>query len=334
MNHLITLLLLFSCHLSLAQHTFSIVAVDPITKEVGAAGATCIPGSAGIGGAKIISQLVPGKGGINSQAYVCLPNINLTNGIEQLKAGLSPEELIDWLKENDACSSGNFNPEFRQYGIVDLDLDGKPRSSGFTGQNADDYKNHLVGDNYAIQGNILLGPEVLEGMETAFNNTDGPLRAKLMAAMQGANIVGADSRCFSRGTSSTTAFLKVAQPDDPEGAPSLFLDLPEEPAGIEPIDVLQKLYDEQFGSTKTIQVQVDNKAINIYPNPTSDKIYIENNSRKEIASLRITDPIGRVVLDLNNPTLVHDLNRIESGYYTIHIIFEDYSQLQKSIIKQ
>ena len=43
------LILTFSYFGLFGQHTFSIVAVDPLTKEVGAAGATCIPGSASIG---------------------------------------------------------------------------------------------------------------------------------------------------------------------------------------------------------------------------------------------------------------------------------------------
>ena len=44
-----------------------------------------------------------------------------------------------------------------------------------------------------------------------------------MAAMQGANIIGADTRCAGFGTSSLFAFLKVAQTDDLPGNPSLLV---------------------------------------------------------------------------------------------------------------
>ena len=199
---------------TLAQHTFSIVAVDPETGEVGAAGATCIDNSASFGGVSVINDIIPGKGAVNAQAWICInPNRNLQVAIEQMTAGQSPSEIINFLKISDACEAQNFNPTFRQYGIVDLDNNNVPRSAGFTGVNADDYKGHLTGTNYAIQGNILRGPEVLENMEEAFLNTEGRLSQKLMAAMQGAKLAGADIRCLARGTSSTTAFLRVALPE-------------------------------------------------------------------------------------------------------------------------
>ena len=89
---------------SFSQDTFSIIAVDPQTGEVGAAGATCLYNQSD-GIIDIISSIIPGKGGILSQAYVCVPNINLQNGIEQMNNGLSPDEIIDWLIENDQCLS-------------------------------------------------------------------------------------------------------------------------------------------------------------------------------------------------------------------------------------
>ena len=134
-------------------------------------------------------------------------------------------------------------------GIVDFDENGVPRVAAFTGSQTDDYKGHLTGDNYSIQGNILLGPEVLEQMEAGFLNTEGSLSDKLMAAMQGANIPGADARCLDRGTSSTSAFLRVYRPDDAIDDPTVFLDILEMPFGEEPIDELQELFDQHFADT-------------------------------------------------------------------------------------
>jgi uncharacterized Ntn-hydrolase superfamily protein len=152
-----------------AQDTFSIVAVDPETGEVGSAGATCVPGIGSLGGVILLSGIIPGRGGVNAQAWICInPHINLDNAIAQMQAGLSPEEIIVWLQTNDACFSQNFNPAYRQYGIVDLDSIGEPRSAAFTGESADDWKGHITGPNYSIQGNILKGPEVLDSWKRVF----------------------------------------------------------------------------------------------------------------------------------------------------------------------
>ena len=125
-----------------------------------------------------------------------------------MELGLSPNEIIELLEENDIQN----NPTIRQYGVVDL-IDGG-RSSAFTGENCMDYKGHIIGPNYAIQGNILLGENILIEMENNFNSTEGTLADKLMSAMQGANIPGADTRCLEDSISSLSSFIRVAKPND------------------------------------------------------------------------------------------------------------------------
>ena len=207
-----------------AQHTFSIVAVDSITGEVGSAGASCLddtqfPGS---GGAILISDILPGKGAIHTQSYWIA--VNQTNARLRMEEGLSPAEIIDWLKQNDV--QGIFNAQKRQYGIVDFDNNGSPRAAAFTGNLCLDWKGHRVGSYYAIQGNILLGPEIVDSMEARFLAAQGPLADRLMAALQGGNVAGADTRCLQNGTSSLSAFVRVAQPGDPEFAIYLDLNVP------------------------------------------------------------------------------------------------------------
>ncbi|MEM7187104.1 MAG: DUF1028 domain-containing protein [Bacteroidota bacterium] len=244
MKNLYSFLLAFTFCLSLsAQDTFSIIAVDPATGEVGSAGASCVNGVGSNGIIDIITDIIPGKGGVNSQAWVCIPNTNLQNAIARMEEGLSPQEIIDWLLLNDSCSAQNFNPEFRQYGIVDLDPAGNPRTAGWTGSMADDYKEDRQGATFSVQGNILLDVSVINNMEANFNNTSGTLADKLMAAMQGANFPGADSRCLADGTSSTTAYLLVYRADDDPNDPYIRLNVGQQAAGIEPIDILQDLYD-------------------------------------------------------------------------------------------
>jgi uncharacterized Ntn-hydrolase superfamily protein len=130
-----SVLLFFALPFTYAQHTFSIVAVDSVTGEIGSAGATCGDTITwpGILGAMIISDIIPGTGAIHTQAHY--QETNQENAHDLMQEGNSPQEIINWLVENDVQGY----PSFRQYGIVDFN-DGNPRSAGFTGSNCDDYK--------------------------------------------------------------------------------------------------------------------------------------------------------------------------------------------------
>lgn len=287
---LIALLLSFNLY---AQDTFSIIAVDPTTGEVGSAGASCVDGIGAFGGLiDIITDIIPGRGGVNSQAYVCIPNSNLASAIQQMEAGLSPDEIIDFLINNDNCNSQNFNPAFRQYGIADLDPEGNPRTAGFTGNLADDFKDDIQGATYSVQGNILLNETVLTNMENNFNNTDGNLADKLMAAMQGANFAGADARCLDRGTSSTAAYLVVYQATDAPGNPTLRLNIEEMPFGEEPIDSLQILYDDFVLSLPDNSLENN---VRIFPNPVSDQFQVLLPPATFISKLEVFDVSGKRV---------------------------------------
>jgi len=241
MKHTLCTLLLLALSTLRAQDTFSIVAVDSVTGEVGSAGASCVdlfsfPGFSN----DFLGVLFPGLGAINTQAFF-LPS-NQDNATARMNLGETPAQIIQWLIANDAQGQ----PHIRQYGIAAL-VNGSPQAAAHTGTATNDYKGQRVGSNYAIQGNILLGPEILDSMEARFLNTEGDLACKLMAAMQGANVVGADTRCAPFGNSSLFAFLKVAQPSDAFGAPSLLLSV--RTSGfqrIEPIDSLQSLFDRIY----------------------------------------------------------------------------------------
>tara|TARA_Y100001970_G_C14208283_1_gene845374 strand:- start:392 stop:1282 length:891 start_codon:yes stop_codon:yes gene_type:complete len=217
-----------------SEDTFSIVAVDPETNQVGSAGASCI------GGSIIISDIHPGVGVIHTQSYWSASNQNYASSLMNLN--YSPNDIIEELINNDVSN----NPSIRQYGIIDL-VDGG-RSAAYTGDNCSDYKGHILGDTYAIQGNILLGSEILENMEYQFINTEGTLAEKLMASLQGANIPGADARCLDDNLSSLSAFIRLAEPDDN----SIYhLDLNVNNVNlvsyhIDPIDSLQILFDEWY----------------------------------------------------------------------------------------
>ena len=222
-----------------------IVAVDSITGEIGSAGATCldIDDLAGEEGALVISDIILGIGAIHTQSY--WHPVNQAAARNRMVAGDSPQEILDWLSTNDPAPGDH---QSRQYGIIDLigSAGGTPRAAGFTGNNNGPVANHIIGPNYAIQGNILLSQDVLDDMETEFLDATGTLANRLMASLQGAKRIGAQSSCTGNQTSSKSAFLRVAMLEDlfsNYGHLSVDLNVSKTDFAEDPIDVLQTTYD-------------------------------------------------------------------------------------------
>ncbi len=312
--------LLFSLIAAHSQDTFSIVAVDAETGEIGSAGASCVDNADQFGGVMLISGIIPGRGAVNAQANICIQHVNLINAIDQMELGLAPDEIIDWLYDNDACAFGN--NEQRQYGIVDFDSMGAPRSAAFTGSSTLSYAGHRVGTNYAIQGNILLGPEILDSMEYHFLNTSGSLATRLMAALQGANVPGADSRCLDEGTSSKSAFLRVFKPDDDPGNPYLEINVQLSPDGVEPIDSVQVLFDQW--NTSGLSDILENSEIRVYPNPATETFFIETeNFQNKQVSFFSSD--GRLLFHqkLNGKTTEIQQSQLKSKGLIFYKITDD-----------
>ena len=259
--------------ISLCFSTFSIIAVDENTNEVGSAGGSCIANSI------IISDIHPGVGAIHTQSY--WNSSNQIYASDLMEQGFSPSEIMELLENNDIQN----NPGIRQYGAVDLfrennygylyenecnEIEGAQwygqingqiglcadppigRSASFTGESCLNWKGHINGINYAIQGNILLNESVIDNIEEAFLSENGSLDQKLMAALQGGKIPGADSRCLDEGISTLSAFIRVAKDSDED---NYYMDLNINSVipyynsygvWIDPIDTLQILYDEWY----------------------------------------------------------------------------------------
>lgn len=306
-----TLLLLLFCYslISYAQHTFSIVAVDPVTGEIGSAGATCI---AAEDGAIAISDIVLGTGAIHTQSFYS--TTNQMNARMRMEAGDSPQQIMDWLEANDV----NGNPTQRQYIAVDLN-NGSPRSAGFTGVNCFEEFIHVTGPNYAIAGNILLTNDVVLDMETAFVNTTGTLAEKLMASLQAAKRPGADSRCLADGISSASAFIRVADPSDTDaslGNLSLDLNVWITSTIFEPIDELQNLFDQSLSVTDLSTIN----GVSVRPNPTTGTIRVKavSGGNQAIVYTITGQRVGTYELP-NNETAI-DLANLESGVYFMTVI--------------
>jgi uncharacterized Ntn-hydrolase superfamily protein len=253
------------------QDTFSIVAVDSVTGEIGSAGASCVGYSSGYPhGAVVLSDVIPGIGAIHTQASYLPGNQQYAHDL--MLAGLYPQQIIDSLIVHDAGG----NPTTRQYGIVDYN-NGHPRSASYTGINCQNYKNDTNNIYYSIQGNILLGQLVIDSMQNRFLNTSGTLADRLMAALQGAKMIGADTRCASHNSSSLSSFIRVARPADPTD--SLYLDLymaySQSFSGfvpVDPIDSLQTLYD-LWKTTTSIKYKKNGSPLKVWTTSGGEVIF-------------------------------------------------------------
>ena len=317
--------LLFLSTRAFSQDTFSIVALDTITGEIGSAGASCLDGNQIAGGAIIISDILPGRGAIHTQSF--WNPTNQANARLRMEEGLSSAQIIAWLKSNDV--QGPFAWINRQYGVVDFDPQGHPRSAALTGTNCLDWKGHKTGLNYSIQGNILLGPEILDSMEARFLAATGSLSDRLMACLQGANVPGADSRCLNNGTSSLSAFVRVAKPGDAEDSLSLDLNVPLLPAGMEPIDSLQRLYNQWKTTISTIEPLIETPRI--FPNPANGWLSVELKGKDGL--LEMFDLVGRRVF---TKKVVAGENRLTpslpDGVYFAKISVEGRPVLTKKVV--
>lgn len=318
-NLLLFLMLLINLALY-SQHTFSIVAVDSVTNEIGSAGATCLSEE---DGALYVSDIVINVGGINTQAWWTTVNQNAAK--QKMIEGLSPQEIIDWLIENDNPSQGG-NVTDRQYGIVDLN-GGSPRSAAHTGINNFDVKGHRTGPNYSIQGNILISEDVLDDMELAFLNAGGSLADKLMATLQAAKRPGADVRCLNMGISSASSYLRVAKPTDTDsGYGNLWLDINTwldsgEFTG-DPIDEVQRKFDA-FNQTVSVgEIGAENAIV--YPNPTTGSFFLEANAGA-VKKIEFYDILGNLLKTVHvvgaHSSYELNLNDVAAGHYILTIHF-------------
>jgi len=157
--------------------TFSIVALDPETGEMGVAVASRF---------FAVGSVVPwAKAGVGAIATQSFANTTFGwRGLELLEEGLTPEEVVQVLVRNDD------DPERRQFGVVASD----GKSATYTGARCLDWAGGRCGPNYAVQGNILAGEAVVNGMERAFLQTEGTLAERLYAALLAGEDKGGDSR--------------------------------------------------------------------------------------------------------------------------------------------
>lgn len=158
-------------------HTFSIVARDPNTGELGVA-----VQSHWFSVGPIVAWAEAGVGAVATQSFVD-PSYG-KNGLDMMRAGKSaPDTLKELLGKDDAR-------EVRQVAMIDA----QGRVEAWTGRNDIQAAGHIVGTNFSVQANLMLNDKVWPAMSQAFQNTKGDLAERMLAALDAAQAVGGDIR--------------------------------------------------------------------------------------------------------------------------------------------
>lgn len=320
-------LFVHAAFLSGAQDTFSILAFDSVTREVGGAGASCVDLNQTPYHDHFIIELFSDTGAVATQAQY-FP-FSQAAARTRMRAGDSPAQMMAWLSANVS------NPQFKQWGAVKFG----ETSAAFTGTACTDYKNHIVGPNYTIHGNILLGQEILDSMESRFLRQEGDLACKLMAAMQGAKKPGADSRCMGNNSSTLFAFLKVSLPADTFGKPSFLVSMRSAYGdSIEPIDSLQKLFSlAHVPCPYPVIASVKGPAageFRFFPNPARTQVQVTGTAEGQI-QFRLTDAMGRLYIDreIELPATV-GTGELGGGTYYMELLRDGKTVQRATLLKQ
>jgi uncharacterized Ntn-hydrolase superfamily protein len=206
--------------------TFSIVAADPARGDWGVAVASKFPA---------VGAVVPyaraGAGAIATQAWA---NVAYgPEGLRMLESGRAADEVLAALVEADEGRGQ------RQAGVVDAE----GRASTFTGDQCMAWAGGSTGQGFACQGNILVGPEVVDAMAIAFRQAEGELVDRLLAALEAGDAAGGDRR------GKQSAALLVARPGAGyEGRSDRYVDLrvDDHPEPVRELRRIFEVYDREY----------------------------------------------------------------------------------------
>jgi len=164
--------------------TFSILGYDPATGEIGGAVQSRV---FSVGNGVLWAEA--GVGVVATQAIVDVSYG--PKGLALLRAGMSPPAIIKAIWDSDPDPQpGQWTKQGRQFAVIDA----KGNTAAFTGPKASVWAGDRQGKYSTAQGNILAGEAVVTNMINAFESTTGHLSMRLMAALDGGQAGGGDSR--------------------------------------------------------------------------------------------------------------------------------------------
>jgi uncharacterized Ntn-hydrolase superfamily protein len=197
--------------------TYSIVARDPDTGEVGVA-----VQSHWFSVGSIVSWARPGIGAVATQS---IGEPSYGPGLLDLLAdGAEPSDALARLTARDPRA------QFRQVAVVDA----TGRVAVHTGESCIAFAGDRTGEGYSVQANMMASPGVWPAMAEAFEAAEGPLARRLLATLRAAEAAGGDAR----GRQSSA--IVVAPADGEPWRLTVDLRVEDHP---EPLDEIERLLD-------------------------------------------------------------------------------------------
>jgi uncharacterized Ntn-hydrolase superfamily protein len=172
-------------------HTFSIVARDPETGEIGVA-----VQSHWFSVGSVVPWAESGVGAVATQSFVDPAYGKL--GLELMRTGKTAPETLR------ALLAGDDGRDVRQVAMIDT----QGRVDAWTGKNDIQAAGHIVGLNFSVQANLMLNDKVWPAMARAFESTKGDLADRMLAALDAAQAAGGDIR----GRQSAAIIIVAAKP--------------------------------------------------------------------------------------------------------------------------
>ena len=228
-------------------HTFSIVARDPDTGELGVA-----VQSHWFSVGPIVPWAEAGVGAVATQSFVDPSYGKL--GLELMRAGKSAPDALKSLL------AGDESREVRQVAMIDT----QGRVEAWTGKNDIQAAGHIVGKNFSVQANLMLNEKVWPAMAHAFENTKGDLAERMLAALDAAQAVGGDIR----GRQSAALIVVTGKPTGQAWKDRLFDlridDSPEPLRELRRLVTLQRAYNHMNAGDLAVEKKDNEGALREY----------------------------------------------------------------------
>jgi uncharacterized Ntn-hydrolase superfamily protein len=228
-------------------HTFSIVARDPATGELGVAVQShwfCV--------GAIVPWAEAGVGAVATQSFVDPSYGKL--GLDLMRAGKSaPDTLKSLLAGDDAR-------DVRQVAMIDI----QGRVIAHTGSKDIQAAGHIVGKDYSVQANLMLNDKVWPAMSRAFEAAKGDLAQRMLAALDAAQEAGGDIR----GKQSAALIVVTGKPTGKPWTDRVFDlrvdDSPDPLAELRRLVNLQRAYNHMNAGDLAVELKDNEKALREY----------------------------------------------------------------------
>lgn len=164
--------------------TFSILGYDPATGEVGGAVQSRV--------FSVGNGVLWGEADVGVVATQAIVDVSYgPQALALLRGGTAPADVIRQVWERDPDPRpDNWPKQGRQFAVIDA----KGNVAAFTGSRASSWAGDRQGRFCTAQGNILAGPAVVDNMVKAFEETEGHLSLRLLAALEAGQAAGGDTR--------------------------------------------------------------------------------------------------------------------------------------------